>query len=158
MHDDEKYMRIAIEEAQKASDCGEIPIGAVLVLDGEIIARAHNMRETWQDATAHAETIAIRAACEKLGRWRLSGACLYVTVEPCPMCAGAMVMSRISRLVYGSPDSKAGAAESLFNIVNNPALNHAIDVRTGVLSEECTKLMQDFFKKRRNEKRQIKQI
>ena len=116
------------------------------------------MRETWQDATAHAETIAIRAACEKLGRWRLSGACLYVTIEPCPMCAGAMVMSRISRLVYGSPDSKAGAAESLFNIVNNPALNHAIDVRTGVLSEECTKLMQDFFKKRRNEKRQIKQI
>ena len=147
MPDDQKYMAMALSEARKAAELGEIPIGAVLVLDGEVIAKAHNMRETWQDATAHAETIVIREACKKLDRWRLTGATLYVTIEPCPMCAGAIVMSRISRLVYGSPDSKAGAAESLFNVVNNPALNHMVDVTAGVCSEECTQVMKDFFKK-----------
>ena len=157
MIDDQKYMQIALEEAQKAADLGEIPIGAVLVIDGEIITKAHNMRETWKDATAHAEMIVIREACEKLDRWRLSGATLYVTIEPCPMCAGAIVMSRISRLVYGSPDSKAGAAESLFNVVNNPALNHMVDVVSGVCTEECTKAMKDFFRKRRIEAKQNKQ-
>ena len=154
MSDDQKYMKIALEEAQKAAELGEIPIGAVLVLDGKIIAKAHNMRETWKDATAHAEMIVIREACEKLDRWRLSGATLYVTIEPCPMCAGAIVMSRISRLVYGSPDSKAGAAESLFNVVNNPALNHMVDVVSGVCAEECTKAMKEFFQKRRREGKQ----
>ena len=158
MADDQKYMQIALAEAQKAADLGEIPIGAVLVIDGEIIAKAHNMRETWKDATAHAEMIVIREACEKLDRWRLSGATLYVTIEPCPMCAGAIVMSRISRLVYGSPDSKAGAAESLFNVVNNPALNHMVDVVSGVCSEECTTAMKDFFRKRRKEAKQNSQI
>ena len=158
MTDDQKYMQIALAEAQKAADLGEIPIGAVLVIDGEIIAKAHNMRETWKDATAHAEMIVIREACEKLDRWRLSGATLYVTIEPCPMCAGAIVMSRISRLVYGSPDSKAGAAESLFNVVNNPALNHMVDVVSGICGEECTKAMKDFFKKRRNEAKQNSRI
>ena len=157
MSDDQKYMKIALAEAQKAAELGEIPIGAVLVLDGEIISKAHNMRETWKDATAHAEMIVIREACEKLDRWRLSGATLYVTIEPCPMCAGAIVMSRISRLVYGSPDSKAGAAESLFNVVNNPALNHMVDVVSGVCTEECTKAMKDFFRKRRIEAKQNKQ-
>ncbi len=158
MSDDQKYMKIALAEAQKAAELGEIPIGAVLVLDGEIISKAHNMRETWKDATAHAEMIVIREACEKLDRWRLSGATLYVTIEPCPMCAGAIVMSRISRLVYGSPDSKAGAAESLFNVVNNPALNHMVDVVSGVCGEECTRAMKDFFKKRRKEAKQNSQI
>lgn len=158
MPDDQKYMEMALSEARKAAELGEIPIGAVLVLDGEVIAKAHNMRETWQDATAHAETIVIREACKKLNRWRLTGATLYVTIEPCPMCAGAIVMSRISRLVYGSPDSKAGAAESLFNVVNNPALNHMVDVTAGVCSEECTQVMKDFFKKRRSENKQNNQI
>ena len=158
MPDDQKYMAMAMSEARKAAELGEIPIGAVLVLDGEVIAKAHNMRETWQDATAHAETIVIREACKKLNRWRLTGATLYVTIEPCPMCAGAIVMSRISRLVYGSPDSKAGAAESLFNVVNNPALNHMVDVTAGVCSEECTQVMKDFFKKRRSENKQNNQI
>ena len=158
MPDDQKYMAMALSEARKAAELGEIPIGAVLVLVGEVIAKAHNMRETWQDATAHAETIVIREACKKLNRWRLTGATLYVTIEPCPMCAGAIVMSRISRLVYGSPDSKAGAAESLFNVVNNPALNHMVDVTAGVCSEECTQVMKDFFKKRRSENKQNNQI
>ncbi|NCD10589.1 MAG: tRNA adenosine(34) deaminase TadA [Negativicutes bacterium] len=158
MVDDVTYMKIALSEAHKAAELGEIPIGAVLVLDGEVIAKAHNMRETWQDATAHAETIVIREACKKLKRWRLTGATLYVTIEPCPMCAGAIVMSRISRLVYGSPDSKAGAAESLFNVVNNPALNHMVEVVAGVCSEECTQVMKDFFKKRRSENKQNNQI
>ena len=158
MYDDQKYMQIALAEAQKAADLGEIPIGAVLVIDDEIIAKAHNMRETWKDATAHAEMIVIREACEKLDRWRLSGATLYVTIEPCPMCAGAIVMSRISRLVYGSPDSKAGAAESLFNVVNNPALNHMVEVTSGVCSEECTQIMKDFFQKRRSNNKQNNRI
>ena len=158
MVDDVTYMKIALSEAQKASEMGEIPIGAILVLDGEIIAKAHNMRETWQDATAHAETIVIREACKNLKRWRLTGATLYVTIEPCPMCAGAIVMSRISRLVYGSPDSKAGAAESLFNVVNNPALNHMVEVTSGVCSEECTQVMKDFFKKRRSDNKQNNRI
>ena len=158
MVDDVTYMKMALSEAYKAADIGEIPIGAVLVLDGEIIAKAHNMRETWQDATAHAETIVIREACKKLNRWRLTGATLYVTIEPCPMCAGAIVMSRISRLVYGSPDSKAGAAESLFNVVNNPALNHMVEVTSGVCSEECKQVMKDFFKKRRSDNKQNNRI
>ena len=158
MSDDQKYMKIALSEAKTAAEIGEIPIGAVLVLDGEIIAKAHNMRETWQDATAHAETIVIREACKKLNRWRLTGATLYVTIEPCPMCAGAIVMSRISRLVYGSPDSKAGAAESLFNVVNNTALNHMVVVTSGVCSEECTQVMKDFFKKRRSDNKQNNRI
>ena len=158
MVDDVTYMKIALSEAHKAAEIGEIPIGAVLVLDGEVIAKAHNMRETWQDATAHAETIVIREACKNLKRWRLTGATLYVTIEPCPMCAGAIVMSRISRLVYGSPDSKAGAAESLFNVVNNPALNHMVEVTSGVCSEECTQVMKDFFKKRRSDNKQNNRI
>lgn len=147
--DDNYYMGLAMEEAQKAYDVGEIPIGAVLVMDNQVIARAHNMRESWHDATAHAEVIAIREACKTLHRWRLTGATLYVTIEPCPMCAGALVMSRIDRLVYGSPDYKAGAVESLFNVVQNPALNHRLEVTAGVRADECTAIMKDFFRQRR---------
>lgn len=149
MVNDNFYMQEALKEAQKAAELGEIPIGAVLVVEDEIIARAHNMREVWQDGTAHAEIIVIREACQKLNRWRLTGATLYVTVEPCPMCAGAIVMSRVSRLVYGTTDSKAGAAESLFNIVDNPALNHRTQVVAGVCSEECANIMKEFFRKKR---------
>lgn len=146
---DNYYMGLALEEAQKAYDLGEVPIGAVLVMDNQVIASAHNMRESWHDATAHAEVIAIREACNSLRRWRLTGATLYVTIEPCPMCSGALVMSRIDRLVYGSPDYKAGAVESLFNIVQNPALNHRLEVTAGVRADECTAIMKDFFRQRR---------
>lgn len=149
MNDDEKYMQMALVEAQKAFDLGEVPIGAVVVVNDEIVATGHNMREKWHDATAHAEIIAIKAACEKLERWRLTGATLYVTIEPCPMCAGALVMSRVDRVVYGSADSKAGGVESIFNIVNNQALNHRLAVTEGVLGEDCRSLMKRFFRERR---------
>ena len=145
-------MGLALEEAQKAFSLGEVPIGAVLVLDGRVIARGHNMREGWHDATAHAEMIAIREACRQLGRWRLTGTTLYVTIEPCPMCAGALVMSRVDRLVYGSADVKAGAVESLFNIAQNDALNHRMAVTAGVRAEECAQMMRDFFRQRRKKK------
>jgi tRNA(adenine34) deaminase len=147
--DDHDYMGLALTEAQKAYEIGEVPIGAVLVMDGELIASAHNMRETWQDATAHAEIIVIRDACSILKRWRLTGATLYVTIEPCPMCAGALVMSRIDRLVYGSNDYKAGGIESIFNIVQNEALNHRLKVTAGVRADECSAIMKRFFKERR---------
>lgn len=150
MNDDKFYMRIALEEAEKALLEGEVPIGAVLVDDeGGIVACAHNLRESLNDATAHAEVVAIREAGKKLGRWRLTGCTLYVTVEPCPMCAGAIVMSRLGRIVYGVPDSKAGAVESLFNIPGNPVLNHNPKVRAGVLEDECREIMQRFFSRKR---------
>lgn len=149
--DDQYFMGLALEEAQKAAALGEIPIGAVLVQDNEVIARAHNMRETWQDATAHAEVIVIQDACKKLRRWRLSGCTLYVTVEPCPMCSGAIVNGRVDRVVYGCPDIKAGGAESIFNIITNPNLNHVAKVMSGVREEECAQVMKAFFKRRREE-------
>ena len=148
--DDNYYMELALAEAEKAFAIGEIPIGAVLVAGGEVIARAHNMRETWQDATAHAEVIVIREACRLLNRWRLTGTTLYVTIEPCPMCAGALVMSRIDRLVYGSSDYKAGGVESVFNIVQNNALNHQMAVTAGVRADECSAIMKEFFRSRRS--------
>lgn len=147
--DDHYYMKLALVEAQKAFALGEVPIGAVLVIDGQVVASAHNMREQWHDATAHAEILVIREACRSLNRWRLTGATLYVTIEPCPMCAGALVMSRVDRLVYGSADYKAGAVESLFNVVNNPALNHRLEITAGVLADECAGLMKEFFRRRR---------
>lgn len=150
METDKYYMTLALEEAQRAYDKGEIPIGAVLVdKSGTVVSSGHNMRETWQDATAHAEIIAIREACRLLNKWRLSGLTLFVTIEPCPMCAGALVMSRIDRVVYGSTDSKAGAAESLFNVTSNPALNHQLQVTAGVLQDECAGIMKRFFAERR---------
>ena len=153
METDEYYMSLALEEAQKAYDAGEVPIGAVLVDEsGTVISCGHNMRETWQDATAHAEMIAIREACRRLSKWRLSGLTLFVTIEPCPMCAGALVMSRVDRLVYGSTDAKAGASESLFNVTSHPALNHQLEVTAGVLWEECAAIMKRFFSERRGKK------
>ena len=146
---DFEWMGLALAEAGQAASEGEVPIGAVLVFAGEVIARAHNRRETDKDATAHAEMLVIREACRKLGRWRLTGATLYVTIEPCPMCAGALVMSRIDRLVYGSPDFRAGAVESIFNVVQHPALNHRLAVTAGVRQEECAAAMQAFFRDRR---------
>jgi len=153
MRDDNYYMGLALDEARKAYNMGEIPIGSVLIMDDQIVASGHNMREIWHDATAHAEMIVIRAACQSLGRWRLTGATLYVTIEPCPMCAGALVMSRIDRLVYGSADYKAGAIESIFNIAQNDALNHNIAVTSGVRTDECSEIMRDFFRDRRKQKK-----
>ena len=142
-------MGVALAEARQAAAEGEVPIGAVLAFAGEIIAQAHNRRETDKDATAHAEMLVIREACQRLQRWRLTGTTLYVTIEPCPMCAGALVMSRVERLVYGSPDFRAGAVESIFNVVQHPALNHRLTVTAGVRQDECAAEMQAFFRGRR---------
>ena len=152
-------MRLALAEAEKAYARGEIPIGAVLVRneDGTVVSRGHNLRESKNDATAHAEMEAIREACARLNRWRLSGLTLYVTIEPCAMCAGALVNSRIDRLVYGSTESKFGAVESIFNVVNHRMLNHRLSVTAGVLEDECRQLMKDFFRMRREQNKQNKQ-
>ena len=151
-------MRLALAEAEKAYARGEIPIGAVLVRneDGTVVSRGHNLRESKNDATAHAEMEAIREACARLNRWRLSGLTLYVTIEPCAMCAGALVNSRIDRLVYGSTESKFGAVESIFNVVNHRLLNHRLSVTAGVLEDECRQLMKDFFRMRRDQNKQKK--
>ncbi len=150
---DADFMREALVEAKKAYDLGEIPIGAVLVHDGEIISRHHNRREMDHDATAHAEMLVIREACDALERWRLTGCTLYVTIEPCPMCAGAIINSRIDRVVYGARDYKGGAVESLFNVLSHPGLNHEPEVMSGVLADECSQIMKDFFKMRRKARR-----
>lgn len=151
-------MRLALAEAEKAYARGEIPIGAVLVRneDGTVVSRGHNLRESKNDATAHAEMEAIREACARLNRWRLSGLTLYVTIEPCAMCAGALVNSRVDRLVYGSTESKFGAVESIFNVVNHRLLNHRLSVTAGVLEDECRQLMKDFFRMRREQNKQKK--
>ena len=152
-------MHLALAEAEKAYARGEIPIGAVLVRneDGTVVSRGHNLRESKNDATAHAEMEAIREACARLNRWRLSGLTLYVTIEPCAMCAGALVNSRIDRLVYGSTESKFGAVESIFNVVNHRLLNHRLSVTAGVLEDDCRQLMKDFFRMRREQNKQNKQ-
>jgi tRNA(adenine34) deaminase len=143
------FMEQALQEAKKAYDMGEVPIGAVIVRDGEIIARGHNLRETCKDPTLHAEIVAIREAAGKLGGWRLSGCELYVTIEPCPMCAGAIIQSRIDRVIYGAMDPKAGCAGSLYNILADSRFNHRADVVAGIMEEECRQIMQIFFKNKR---------
>ena len=148
---DEKFMKSAISEAQKAYAEGEVPIGAVLIdEDGILICAEHNRIEQLDDATAHAEILLLRGAAEKFGRRKLSNCTIYVTVEPCPMCAGALVLSRLKRLVYGTTDSKFGACESLFNVTDNLALNHQLQVTAGVLENDCRHLMQKFFSERRH--------
>lgn len=150
---DVTFMRLALEEAEAAYSSGEVPVGAIIVdADGAILARAHNLCEQLQDATAHAEMLAIRRASALLGNWRLSGLTLYVTLEPCPMCAGAIVMSRLGRLVYGGMDAKAGACESLFNIPGHPAICHHPQITAGVLEDECIGILKRFFKERRFQK------
>ena len=147
--DDEHYMEVALELAQEAYARGEVPVGAVLVRDGEILARNHNRREELKDATAHAEILVLREAGRLIGGWRLTGTTLYVTLEPCPMCAGALVQARVSRLVYGTRAPKGGAAASLYNITSDPRLNHRLAVEEGILRERCAALLQKFFKERR---------
>ena len=143
----EKWMRHALAEAQLALNKGEVPIGAVVVHEDKIIGRGHNQVESLRDPTAHAEIIAIGAACNFLNSWRLSDAHLYVTVEPCAMCAGAIVLSRIERLVFGAKDPKAGACGSLYNIVQDNRLNHQVEIVPHVLEEECAQLLREFFEK-----------
>ena len=144
-----KYMLEALAEARLALARGEVPIGAVVVLDGEIIGRGHNRREMWNDPTAHAEILAIREAAGQLKRWRLTNATLYVTLEPCPMCAGAIVNSRLQRLVFGAYDPKAGAVTSLMNLVQDNRLNHFVEVFDGICQSECAALLQEFFRELR---------
>lgn len=143
------YMQIALKEAMKAYDLQEAPIGAIIVKDNQIIAKAYNLRETSKSPLAHAELLAIDEAAKKLGGWRLSGAAMYVTLEPCPMCAGAIYQSRISTLVYGAADPKAGAVNSLYTILNDPRLNHQVEVISGVLAEESSQLLKRFFRELR---------
>jgi tRNA(adenine34) deaminase len=149
--EDEKFMKLAIEQAGIAEENGDVPIGAVIVYQNQIIGKAYNQREQLKDPTAHAEIIALTQAAEFLQTWRLNGCTMYVTLEPCPMCAGALVLSRMDRLVYGCDDPKAGACKSLYNIVQDERLNHRLEVTAGVLSDECSKLLQDFFQKKRIE-------
>jgi tRNA(adenine34) deaminase len=152
MMDHVTFMRAAIEEAEKAAAIGEVPIGAVIVRGGEIVGRGYNLRETKKDPTLHAEMIAIREASERLGGWRLIGCTLYVTLEPCPMCAGAIVQSRIEQVVYGASDPKAGCAGTLMNLLDEPRFNHQVPVVEGVLAEECGQLLKDFFRHLRHKK------
>src|SRR5690554_4437586 len=142
-------MRLAIEEAKKAQTVGEVPIGAVVVKDGEIIASGYNRRETSKDPTNHVEIVAIRRASQELGGWRLIGCTLVVTLEPCPMCAGAIVQSRIERVVYGTDDPKAGCAGTLMNLLQEDRFNHRTEIVDGVLQEECADLLTSFFRKLR---------
>ena len=146
----EAWMRIALSEAEAALAHDDVPIGCLIVdADGNELARAHNARERDADPTAHAEILALKQAAEKTGTWRLDGTTMYVTLEPCPMCAGALVVARVKRLVYGASDPKAGAITSLYNIAQDPRLNHRLDVESGVLAEESTRLLQTFFKAKR---------
>ncbi|ATW26415.1 tRNA adenosine(34) deaminase TadA [Candidatus Formimonas warabiya] len=146
---DRIYMKEALMEAEKAYAKGEVPIGAVLVFGGKIIARAHNLKEERKDPTAHAEILAVKEAAASLHNWRLNGSSIYVTVEPCPMCAGALVQARVSTLIFGAWDSKAGAAGSLVNLTQFPQFNHRMEVYGGIMEDECKAIMQRFFEKRR---------
>jgi tRNA(adenine34) deaminase len=154
--DHEDWIRAALGEARRALDHDDVPIGCIVVsAAGEELARAHNSREHDNDPTAHAELIALREAAGKLATWRLEGATVYVTLEPCPMCAGAMVLARVARLVYGAADPKAGATGSIYNIVQDERLNHRLDVVTGVLADECGEVLSAFFRSKRDPGRSL---
>jgi len=146
---DQRYMRIAIDQAAIAEQNGDVPIGAVIVYENRVIAKAYNQRQQLNDPTAHAEIIALTQAAEAVGNWRLEGCTIYVTLEPCPMCAGALVLARIDRLVYGTDDPKTGACGSLYNIAQDSRLNHRVEITPGVLMEDCKAQLQAFFQRRR---------
>jgi tRNA(adenine34) deaminase len=152
--DDEHFMRLALAEAEAAAAADEAPVGAVIVREGHVLASARNEREALRDPTAHAEVIAITQASAALGQWRLDGCTLYVTLEPCPMCAGAIVQARIPRVVYGAADPKAGAVRSLFRIVDDPRLNHRAEIVEGVLAEPCARILTEFFQRKRRSPRE----
>ncbi len=149
---DEEFMRQALAQAEKAATLGETPVGAVLVIGDEIVAAAHNMRETWQDPAAHAELLVVREASARLGKWRLSDATVYVTLEPCLMCAGALVLARVNRLVYGCRDPRAGVLGSVYDVVRDGRLNHSYRITPGVLEAECREVLTNFFAELRGKK------
>ena len=150
-NEDQRYMKTAIDQAAIAEENGDVPIGCVIVYENQIIAKAYNQRQQLNDPTAHAEIIALTQAAEFIGNWRLHGCCIYVTLEPCPMCAGALVLARMDRLVYGCDDPKTGAVKSLYNITSDERLNHRLEVTTSVLTDECSAQLSSFFQKRRVE-------
>ena len=156
LSDDEFWMRRCLELAQQAAQADEVPVGAVVVLDGQVIGEGHNLREKTADPTAHAEIVALRQAAQTLGHWRILDATLYVTLEPCAMCAGALVNARVSRIVYGCRDPKAGAVDSIFEIPTEQRLNHRLTVQGGILADECARVLSDFFKQKRHEKARAK--
>ena len=147
---DRDYMEVAFAEAEKAAELGEVPVGAIVVYKGEIISAAHNMCEAWQQATAHAEILAIEEACRHQHNWRLSKAVLYVTMEPCPMCCGAILNSRLGRVVFGCHDNNLGAVESVFNILSHPRVPTGIEILGGIMETECQDLLARFFAQRRD--------
>ena len=149
----EKFMREAVAEAQQAAVLNEVPIGAVVVKDGQVIGRGHNMREHFQDVTYHAEMLAIMEACERLHSWRLEDCDLYVTLEPCIMCSGAIINARIANVYYGAPDPKAGAVDSLYHLLTDTRLNHQVNVTSGVLQEKCSQMLKNFFRAIRQRKK-----
>jgi len=151
LKDDRRYMKTAIEQAKIAEENGDVPIGAVIVYKNQIIGKAYNQRQQLNDPTAHAEIIALTQAAAFVQSWRLNGCTMYVTLEPCPMCAGALVLGRLDRLVYGCDDPKTGACKSLYNIVQDERLNHRLEVTSGVLEEQCREQLQEFFARRREE-------
>jgi tRNA(adenine34) deaminase len=153
MDKDTLYMELAIKEALKAKAIGEVPIGAVIVHNDEVVGSGYNLRESEQRSIAHAEMIAIDQACASMGTWRLEDATLYVTLEPCPMCAGAIVLSRVKRVVYGAADPKGGCAGTLMNLLNEKRFNHQVEVAKGILEEECGLMLSDFFRDLRKQKK-----
>jgi len=155
--DDNYFMRIAIDEAKRAGNLGEVPIGAVVVLDGEVISKAHNLREAEQRAIAHAELLAIDLACKETGSWRLDNAVLYVTLEPCAMCSGAILLSRVKRVVYGASDPKGGCAGTFMNLLQDDRFNHQCELVPGVLEKETGELLTNFFRELRKRKKAEKQ-
>jgi tRNA(adenine34) deaminase len=149
MSTDNDFMKIALEEAREAYRCGEVPVGAVLVYEGNILARAHNSSITNNDPSAHAEMLALRQAGEKIGNYRLAGAELYVTLEPCVMCAGAIIQARLARVIFGARDPKCGAVGSLYNILTDERLNHQVEITEGILREDCGEILSRFFQQKR---------
>lgn len=152
LHQDEidrRYMQAAVELARKALDSDDVPVGALVVYQGQVIGRGYNQREKLQDPTAHAEMLALTAAAEHIGHWRLEDCTMYVTLEPCPMCAGALVLARISRLVYGASDAKAGACGSVYEITQDSRLNHQVETVAGVMADACATPLSEFFRRRR---------
>jgi len=149
MHDDHQWMGLALEEAALAAVAGEVPVGAVVVMDGRLLGRGHNAPIALSDPTAHAEIVALRAAARAVGNYRLTGATLYATVEPCVMCCGAALQARVARLVYGAADPKAGAVRSLYQMLEDPRLNHRVEVAAGVRGDECGARLSEFFRAKR---------
>lgn len=147
--DDAAWMKLALEQAALAAQAGEVPVGALVIKDGEIIGRGHNRNLLDNDPTAHAEIVALREAAAKLGNHRLTGCVMFATIEPCSMCAGALIHARIARLVYGAADVKAGAAGSTLEVLNHPRLNHRMEITSGILAGQCSEIIQDFFRRKR---------